>query len=145
MNIRGNTSMGRVMVEVKVTNHRDMLFAEAGTLPSEKVRRLQITGVVDSGANWLVLPETVATQLGLPAGGVCTVRYADGRSAERPLVEEVNVEVLGRHGVFRAIVEPDRTTALLGAIVLEDMDLLVDCVKQALVPRDPNQMIAEVE
>ena len=137
--------MGRVMVEIEVANHRDVLFAEAGTLPSEKVRRMRVSGVVDGGANWLVLPETVAARLGLPSSGVCTVHYADGRSATRPMVGDLQVELLGRHGNFGAIVEPDRTTALIGAIVLEHMDLLVDCAKQALVPRDPNQIIAEVE
>jgi hypothetical protein len=47
--------------------------------------------------------------------------------------------------VFSAIVEPDRDSALIGAIVMEDLDLLVDCVAQRLAPRDPDQIISEVE
>jgi hypothetical protein len=51
----------------------------------------------------------------------------------------------GRSSVFKAIVEPDRTEALIGAIVLEDLDLIVDCTRQKLVPRDPGGIITEVE
>ena len=45
--------------------------------------------------------------------------------------------LLGRHGTFTAVVEPGRQTALVRAIVLEDLDLLVDCVGPRVVPRDP--------
>jgi hypothetical protein len=51
----------------------------------------------------------------------------------------------GRRGTFRAILEPDRTDALIGAIVLAGLDLLVDCHIQSLHPRDPDQIIAEIE
>jgi hypothetical protein len=37
-----------------------------------------------------------------------------------------------------AIIEPKRETALIGAIVLEYLDLLVDCTAQKVVPRDPS-------
>ena len=40
--------------------------------------------------------------------------------------EGAYVELNGRHGTFSVIVEPKRKTALIGAIVLEDLDLLVD-------------------
>jgi hypothetical protein len=38
-----------------------------------------------------------------------------------------------------------RKTALIGAIVLEQLDLLVDCTHQRLVPRDPRYQIVEIE
>ena len=77
--------------------------------------------------------------------GQATVRYADQRTSTRPVVEEVRLELLGRHGTFSAIVEPDRTTALIGAIVLETLDFLVDSAKRRLSPRDPNRIVAEIE
>jgi hypothetical protein len=55
------------------------------------------------------------------------------------------VPLLGRGGVFSALVEPDRTDALIGAIVLEDLDFLVDCTRQMLFPRDPDMIVSEVE
>jgi hypothetical protein len=52
---------------------------------------------------------------------------------------------LGRHGVFTAVVEPKRESALIGAIVLEDLDFVVDCTTQRLVPRDPRYVVSEIE
>jgi hypothetical protein len=47
--------------------------------------------------------------------------------------------------VFNAVVEPDRDSALIGAIVLEDLDFTIDCTRQTLAPRDPKQIISEIE
>jgi predicted aspartyl protease len=138
-------SMGRVSVEILLSNNRDVQVANAGHLPPEKVRRFQLQGVVDTGSTLLVLPADVANRLGLPGAGEATIRYADSRTSTKPLVDQVEVELLGRRGTFNALVEPDRTTALIGAVVLETLDLLVDCKNNKLYPRDPDHIIAEVE
>jgi hypothetical protein len=54
-------------------------------------------------------------------------------------------ELLGHDGVFTAVVEPKRKTALIGAIVLEDLVFLVDRTLQQLVPRDPRFIVSEIE
>ena len=137
--------MGRISVELKLANDRDILRAEDGILLSEEIRQRTVGGVVDTGATRLVIPSTVAEQLGLPETGEVGVRYADGRTGTRKIVENIRVTLLGREFTFRAIVEPDRDTALIGAIVLEELDFVVDCVSQRLYPRDPNRIIAEIE
>jgi predicted aspartyl protease len=137
--------MGRVTVDVTLTNNGDLVLAEAGFKPPQEVRRLVIPGVVDTGSNYLVLPAGVGDQLGLKQVGEVQVRYADRRRATKPLAGDVRVDLLGRSATFQAILEPDRDTALIGAIVLESLDLLVDCPRLQLVPRDPNQITAEVE
>ena len=55
------------------------------------------------------------------------------------------MEILGRKNTFTAIVEPGRADALIGAIVLEALDMVVDCRTQSLHPRDPKHIIAEIE
>jgi predicted aspartyl protease len=142
---RGAKDMGRVTVEVELSNAEDLVLAKFGQLAPDQVRRVRMTGVVDTGANHLVLPTQAARQLGVPAAGKVKVRYADHRRGSRTMVENVRVDLLGRHGNFVAIVEPNHTDALIGAIVLEALDLLVDCVAQTLQPRDPKQIIAEIE
>ena len=137
--------MGRISIEFEVANNDDLILARNGHLPPDKVRRQRITGVVDSGAMKLVLPEAVAKQLGLRLRNKLKVRHADGRKAERREAEGVYVELLGRHDTFSAIIEPKRETALIGVMVLEALDLLVDCQQQRLVPRDPSGLIYEIE
>ena len=137
--------MGRFNVEFEVANYGDMILAERGLLPKSQVRRQTVQGVVDCGAARLVLPQSLVKTLGFALGDKMVVRYADGRRAERRQAEGVYVELLGRHSTFTAVVEPRRDTALIGAIVLEDLDLLVDCKKQRLIPRDPRGPIYEIE
>jgi predicted aspartyl protease len=137
--------MGRVSVALDVSNNRDIVAVELGTLQPDKVRHARIQGVVDSGAVHLVLPASVARELGLASRRTIKVRYADGREAIRDTVSNVYVELLGRDAVLPAVVEPRRKDALIGAIVLEALDLLVDCITQRLIPRDPTTMITEIE
>jgi predicted aspartyl protease len=116
-----------------------------GLLKPGLVRRATIPGVVDSGAAMLVLPQSVVKQLDLPPGNLVGVRYADGRRARRREAKSVTVKLLGREDTFTAVVEPNRENALIGAIVLEALDLLVDCTNQRLVPRDPRSPVYEIE
>ncbi len=141
----GTKPMGRFSVEFEVVNRVDVHLAERGYLPPEKIRRVKLQGVVDCVATRLVLPQRAVKLLGLEPTGTIRVRYADNRRAVRPTVEDVQVELLGRRGTFTASVEPRRRTALIGAIVLEDLDFLVDPLQMRLVPRDPKTIVSEEE
>lgn len=145
MRSKGVNAVGRFSIEMEVANNDDLALARRGLLPSDQVRRQTVSGVVDSDAAKLVLPQAVVKKLGLRLGDKIRVRYADGRTAQRREAEGAYVELLGRHGTFTAIVEPKRTSALVGAIVLEDLDLLVDCQRQRVVPRDPHGAVYEIE
>jgi clan AA aspartic protease len=137
--------VGRFSVEVELSSHKDILRVEDGHLLPDQVRRIKIRGVVDTGATRLVIPESVVQQLGLESSSNTKVRYADGHTAERAMVKDLHLAYGGRESVFTAIVEPGRDSALIGAIVMEELDFLADCVTQRLVPRDPNQIVSEIE
>jgi predicted aspartyl protease len=141
----GERVVGRFYVDFEVTNHRDSILAEEGRLEAQKVRRHKLRGLVDSDASRLVLPAAVVKKLGLPVTKQVRVRYADRRTAIRDAVTGVQVELLGRSGVFTATVEPKRRTALIGAIVLEDLDFVIDPSGERLVPRDPKFVVSEIE
>jgi predicted aspartyl protease len=130
---------------MEVANYQDIILSETGHLPADKVRRVRLQGVVDSGAVRLVLPKKVADALGVPHIGTVGVRYADGRRARRVKVKDVWLRMLDRESTFNATVEPKRKDALIGAIVMEDLDLVVDCVSQRLRPRDPKGIVSEIE
>ncbi len=138
-----DNGMGRFSVEIEIANYDDMARARAGDIPDAQVRRTRVRGVVDTGATRLVLPVSVVRELGVPVTGKVGVRYADGRIADRDRVDGIFLTCLGRSSVFNAVIEPDRDSALIGAIVLEDLDLLVDCITQQLTPRDPERIISE--
>jgi predicted aspartyl protease len=141
----GVQEMGRVTVEVALSNYRDMMRAQDGDLPTEAVRQMKLSGIVDSGAARLVIPPNVVEQLGLVVDGETNVRYADRRTARRSIVHAVWLELCGRGSHFSAIVEPDRTDALIGDIVMEELDLIIDCTRNEVRPRDPDRIISEIE
>src|SRR5579883_3452936 len=129
----GGGTMGRVTAELLLANAGDREVAARGLMPADQVRTAVVSGIVDTGAAMLVLPEGIVNRLGVPDNGEATVRYANHRTATRRVVEQVRLELAGR------------TTSLIGAIVLEALDLLVDCRTQTLHPRDPDRIIAEIE
>jgi predicted aspartyl protease len=137
--------MGRIDVTVKLANYEDVLLKEKGKLGSQRVRTAECIGIIDTGAARLVLPKRLADELGLTPAGTANVRYADQRKAKRVMVKNVSLELNGRSSVFSAIVEPKRETALIGAIVLEELDLVADCATQSIHPRDPRGIVSEIE
>ena len=140
-----SNQMGRFSVDLIVANNRDVVMLGDGEDVLDRVKHVTVSGVVDSGAAKLVLPQRVVDELRLTISGEMTVRFAANRHAKRQVVDNVRLSLLGRNGIFSAIVEPARDDALVGAIVLEELDLLVDCIGQTLQPRDPKGMLAEIE
>jgi predicted aspartyl protease len=143
--MREQAPMGRFSVQLVLANNRDVVQAAPDVAIPDGVKHLVLAGIVDSGAARLVLPQRTVHELQLQGHGETTVRYADGRRAKRSVVGNVWLQLLGRDGVFSAVVEPDRSDALIGAIVLEELDLLVDCTTQTLRPREPDSILTEIE
>ena len=84
--------MGRISVDLKLTNSEDVFLAAEGLLSPDKIRRRTVRGVVNTGVLRLVIPANVAEQLGLPDTGEVGVRYADGRTATRTMVGDMSLE-----------------------------------------------------
>ena len=122
--------MGRVTVEFELSNYADMVLQEAGY--RDHVRRVTLLGVIDTSVMKLVLPQHVCETIGLPVKG-------------QSVVSDAYVAFYGRGGVFSAIVEPTRSDALIGAIVMGDLDMIVDRTGQKVIPRDPDHILTEVE
>jgi len=96
------------------------------------------TALVDTGALHLYIPKHVALQLGLRTVEQREVRLADGGMQVVDYVAAVQVSLLGRSCVTGALVLGDEV--LLGAIPLEDMDLLVHPSSLRVIknPENPN-------
>lgn len=136
--------MGEVKVKIKLINNVDDVLAQLGKLAKDQVRKVEIEGIVDTGAVSLSLPSHVVEQLGLTRKYKQVAQYADGRMEEVDVTEPVYVEIMGRHTSEEAMVLGDEI--LIGQTVLEKTDLLVDCREQRLIPNPahPNQPVMKV-
>ena len=54
------------------------------------------------------------------------MKFANEDTAERQIVGMVEVEICGRKGWFEAVVEPNKKYPLIGAVVMESLDLIVE-------------------
>jgi len=122
-------------VEVVLENAVDRELLRLGYIKAEQVRSAKVHVLVDSGAVMLVLPQDLVETLGLREVGKAIVTYADERKEERPIAGVVTVRVENRTTSLNCIVGPPNSEPLLGQVVLETLDLLVDCTQQKLVPR----------
>jgi len=84
---------------------------------------VEVEALADTGALHLCIPEHVQIQLQLQPIDQKEVTLADGSKRLVPYVGPVEVHFLNRVGFAGALVLGDQT--LLGAIPMEDMDLVV--------------------
>ena len=99
---------------------------------------VQVQALVDTGAITLCIPEHVRIQLDLQELERREVTVANGKKEIVPYVGPVKITSLGRSCYGGALVLGDRV--LLGAIPMEDMDLVISPTKQQVTvnPESPN-------
>ena len=129
-------TMGEIRARVTLENRDDRGAVHLGLRVEADVRRTTVEGVVDTRAVSLVIPEEIATELGLRHWGTRTVVYADERRDERP-VTDVTIEIGNLATRTEAIVGPAGSEVLIGQVVLEMLDLVADCRNRTLTPRHP--------
>ncbi len=99
---------------------------------------LDLVALVDTGAMHLCVPEHVAVQLRLAELEKREVTLADGSRREVPYVGPIRVRFRNRGCFTGAMVMGDEV--LLGAIPMEDMDLVIRPLTRevAVNPDNPN-------
>lgn len=128
-------NMGEVQVELELENAVDRELVRLGYIKEEQRRSVKVRALVDSGAVMLVLPQDVVEALGLREVSKVIVTDADERKEERPVAGVVTVRVGERATSVNCVVGPPNSEPLLGQVILETLDLLVDCTQQKLTPR----------
>ena len=119
--------MGLIYADIELAN------AKNGSLKSMVVKAL-----VDTGAMTLCIPEHIAIQLQLQEIDKREVTAADERRHVVPYVGPVQIKFANRTCFTGALVIGE--SVLLGAVTMEDMDLVISSSGQAVTvnPKSPN-------
>jgi len=126
--------MGIVYTTIKVGN------------PLKDKEFVKLEGKVDTGATLLVLPEDVVKEFEFPVVRRQTVKYANEETADRDIVWGVEVEICERRGIFEAVVEPKKKYPLIGAVVMESLDLIIEPRSMGIYPNPRSKLpMAEIE
>jgi clan AA aspartic protease len=100
-----------------------------------ELEAVEVEALADSGAVHLCIPESIRIQLKLEAIDSKEVTLADGGRKLVPYVGPIEVRFKNRVGFAGALVVGDQV--LLGAIPMEDMDLVVT-PKTRMLDVNPN-------
>lgn len=102
------------------------------------LRPLEVEALADSAALHLCLPEHLVVQLGLEESSRKEATTADGKRHSCSYVGPVRVQFDNRESYTGALVLGPQV--LLGALPMEDMDVLISPVLRKLVinPENPN-------
>ncbi|HTV42540.1 MAG TPA: hypothetical protein VMF08_18380 [Candidatus Sulfotelmatobacter sp.] len=128
-----NNDMGKVIARIKVENWFDSELIRAG-VRKEKPRCIETEALVDTGAVKFYLKSSVIKELGLYPVGEVKSRTMSNRSEVRTVFSPVALEIQGRTGRFDVVEVPDSLPNIIGQIPLEDLDWVVDCRNQRLIP-----------
>lgn len=126
--------MGHVFAGLELSNPRD-----------PDLDGIEVEALVDTGALMLCIPDHVARQLKLEEETLREVTLANGRSENVPYVGPIKVGFGKRFCYVGALVLGDEV--LLGAVPMEDMDLVINPSRRELTvdPRSPNIPHARVK
>ncbi len=135
----GVNEMGLVYAEIDIISVDDIVLHRRGFLNESEIKRANVTALVDSGAYMLSINDNLKTQLDLPVIEKQFVTLADESTIEVEIVGPVEVHFENRSTTVRAVVLPGDAEVLLGAIPMEDMDVLIDPRERKLVvnPKHP--------
>ena len=124
--------MGFVYADITLQNSADVDLWKRGTLSDADIRQMNVTALVDTGARTLTINREIANKLDLKVKDQVTIELADGTRGKSDLVGPVDVRFKNRITSCLALVLPDATEVLLGAIPLEGMDVVIDTWLESL-------------
>jgi len=126
--------MGSVYAEIELINGEDLVLVRKHIIGEEEIKRMRIQALVDTGAMFLCINENIQEILQFPV----TERnkrftLANGHVVECDVVGQVELRFKNRTAFCSALVLPGDSEPLLGVMPLEEMDVLIDPLKQALI------------
>ena len=137
--------MGLVYADIEIINGYDLENARRNIIGEEEIKRMNISALVDTGSLMLCINENIQAQLQFPFSEKRKAETADGRIVECDVVTGVELRFKNRGTTCRAMVLPGSSEPLLGAIPLEDMDVLIHPQRQELIVNPEHPYFAQMK
>ena len=137
--------MGLVYADVEIINGGDLEMARRNIIGEEKIKRMPLNILVDTGSYYLCINETIQEQLDLPVKEKRKGQLADGSVVEYDVVGPIELKFKNRRCNVDAMVLPGDSEPLLGAIPMEDMDVLIHPLRQELIVNPDHPYYAQMK
>ena len=125
--------MGLTYADIELFNYADETLNEDGYLSKEKIRKVTIKAMADSGAIRLAINETIKQELGLRVRQQLNISLADGTKRTLDVAGPIRLKFKDRDCITDAFVLPGNEEPLLGAVPMELMDLVIIPAENKLV------------
>ena len=137
--------MGEVKEKITLKNGGDLTLAREGHITDDKIRSVNVTALIDTGAATLVIGDEIRKKLGLVIEETRTATLAGGSKTLCNVTEPVLICWNNRTSSVRAWVLPGEEEVLLGLIPLEEMDLIVDPVNRKLIGAHGDEILGMIK
>jgi clan AA aspartic protease len=137
--------MGLIYAEIELINGGDLELARRKFIGEDEVKRMSITALVDTGSYMLAINENIQAQLQLPVVEKRKAQMANGHILDCDVVAPVEIRFKNRRCSCSAMVLPGDSEPLLGAIPLEDMDVLIHPLRQELIVNPDHPYFAQMK
>jgi clan AA aspartic protease len=137
--------MGLVYADVELINAGDLEMSRRHLIGEDEIKRMNVTMLVDTGSVYMCINETVQEQLDLSIIEHRKGQLADGSVVEYAVAGPIEVRFKNRRCVVDAMVLPGDNEMLLGAIPLEDMDVLIHPYKRELIVNPEHPYFAQMK
>jgi len=137
--------MGLTYADIELINSGDIEMARRHIIGQEEIKSMRVSMLVDSGAYNLCINENIQVQLQLPFIEKRVAELANGSRESYDLVGPVVVKFKNRQTVCNALVLHGDNESLLGAIPMEDMDVLIHPLRQELIVNPEHPYMAQMK
>ena len=132
--------MKSVYADVELLNAIDAGLAKRNIIKASDVKRLSINLKVNSHVWMMAINDTIQVQLDLPFVEKRKAQMRSGDVVEYEVVGPLMIKFANRTATCNAFVLPGDSEPLLGAIPMEEMNVLIHPQRQELIvnPEHPN-------
>ena len=117
--------MGLIYADLELVSAGDLELARKGYINKEDIKKENVTALVDSGAYMMCINEHIKAQLDLPVMDTIEAELADGSLQTMEVVGPLIINFKNRTTSCNAAVLTGESEILLGAIPMEDLDVVL--------------------
>jgi clan AA aspartic protease len=137
--------MGYTYADIKLVNAEDLGAARNHVIGDDEIRSINIRALVDTGCMTFCINDAIQEVLQLHKKGTRRTILADGRVLTLDVLGPVEIYYKDRYCTTNALLMPGNEEPLLGAIPMEEMDLIVRPATNELTFADDDGVIMKMK
>jgi clan AA aspartic protease len=137
--------MGLVYAEITLINGGDLSLVRHNFIKETEIKKMDVNMRVNTNCVYTFINEAIQSRLQISIVGRKKGQLADGSIVEYDVVSPVEVRFKNRRCTTSAMVLPGDNEPLLGAIPLEDMDVVIHPQRRELIVNPDHPYFAQMK